>query len=104
MLRPLKLYPVNHCQVQVRENGDLFIFEITSPISSFPPPSSMALPFGLLVCHVYSKRPPQKPSDSCPPPLTSLPSDLGPSDNLSIALRKGEHTCAYLVSLFVSYT
>ncbi|KAA0047740.1 uncharacterized protein E5676_scaffold648G002130 [Cucumis melo var. makuwa] len=72
------------------ESDDHFIYEITSPTSSSPPPFSVSLSSSPSVHRVYSRHPPQKPSNSCPSTLTSLPSDSGPSDNLPIALRKGK--------------
>ncbi|KAA0061451.1 Cysteine-rich RLK (RECEPTOR-like protein kinase) 8 [Cucumis melo var. makuwa] len=85
------------------ENDDLFIYEITSLASSFLPPSSVSLPSSPPVHCIYSRCPPQQPSESCPSsPLTSSPPDPTSSDNLPIARRKGKCTCTYPISSFVS--
>ena len=96
---------VNHCPIQVRGDWPLF-FSMRLPLPHHP---FLHLPLCLFpsgppVRRVYSRRPPQQPTDSCSPPLISLPSNPGPSDDLPIALRKGKRMCTYPISLFVSYT
>ncbi|TYK02434.1 retrotransposon protein [Cucumis melo var. makuwa] len=73
---------------ELGENDDLFIYEITSSTSSSPPPFSVSLPSGPPIVLVYSRRPPQRPSYPCFPPLTSLPSDPGSSDDLPLPFEK----------------
>ena len=63
----------------------------------------MSLPSRPPITQVYSRRPPQQPSGTCPTPMTSSTIDPGPSDDLPIALRKGKRTCTYPISSFVSY-
>ncbi|KAA0050691.1 putative Polyprotein [Cucumis melo var. makuwa] len=77
------------------EDDNFFIYEITFPTDA--PPSR------LLPSRVYSRRPLSQPSDSCPTSMPPSSSDLGPSDDLPIALRKGKRKCTYPISSFVFY-
>jgi len=74
------------------ENDNLFIYEITSPISSSTPSSSVSLPSRPPITQVYSRQPPQQLSGTCSTPMTSSTINLGPSDDLPIAFQKGTRT------------
>ncbi|KAA0038222.1 Copia protein [Cucumis melo var. makuwa] len=74
---PFTSSPSSSCE---GEDDNLFIYEITLPTNA---PPSRPLP-----SRVYSRQPPSQPSDSCPTSMPPSSCDLGPSDDLPIALRK----------------
>ncbi|TYK07974.1 putative mitochondrial protein [Cucumis melo var. makuwa] len=74
--------PSSSCQW---EDDNFFIYEVTSPA----PSSSTNVPHSCpLLSRVYSRRPSPQPSNSCPPSMSNSSCDLGPSDDLSIAICK----------------
>ncbi|KAA0048286.1 putative mitochondrial protein [Cucumis melo var. makuwa] len=76
--------PSSSCQW---EDDNFFIYEVTSPA----PSSSTNVPHSCpLLSRVYSRRPSPQPSNSCPPSMSNSSCDLGPSDDLSIAICKEE--------------
>ncbi|KAA0035865.1 uncharacterized protein E5676_scaffold344G00800 [Cucumis melo var. makuwa] len=69
----------------LREDDDLFIYEVTTPTPSFSP---ILPPSRLYLSQVYSRRPPPQPLDLCPPLMSPSSCDPGPSNDLFIALCK----------------
>ena len=73
----------------------MLVYTLASPAPTFVPPLTRPP-----INQFYTRR--QHPPVSSPP-LAASTSDLVPSDNLPIALRKGKRQCVHQISSFCSY-